>query len=43
VNLGRTRADELLTLKVMDRCADALAFLLSSSARSRGSLRVLQR
>lgn len=28
VNLGHTRADELLTLKVMDRCADALAFLL---------------
>jgi NAD-dependent SIR2 family protein deacetylase len=28
VNLGRTRADELLTLKVADRCADALAFLL---------------
>jgi NAD-dependent SIR2 family protein deacetylase len=28
VNLGRTRADDLLTLKVTDRCADALAFLL---------------
>ena len=28
VNLGRTRADELLTLKVTERCADALAFLL---------------
>jgi NAD-dependent SIR2 family protein deacetylase len=29
VNLGRTRADELLTLKVSERCADALAFLLT--------------
>lgn len=28
VNLGRTRADDLLTLKVTDRCADALSFLL---------------
>ena len=28
VNLGRTRADELLALKVTERCADALAFLL---------------
>ena len=28
VNLGRTRADELLALKVSARCADALAFLL---------------
>jgi NAD-dependent SIR2 family protein deacetylase len=28
VNLGRTRADELLTLKVEDRCEAALAFLL---------------
>ena len=28
VNLGRTRADELLTLRVTDHCADALAFLL---------------
>ena len=28
VNLGRTRADELLTLKVSAPCADALAFLL---------------
>jgi NAD-dependent SIR2 family protein deacetylase len=27
VNLGRTRADELLALKVEERCADALAFL----------------
>ena len=29
VNLGRTRADDLLSLKVADRCANALAFLLS--------------
>ncbi|MBR0869665.1 NAD-dependent protein deacetylase [Bradyrhizobium tropiciagri] len=28
VNLGRTRADELLTLKVEDSCKTALAFLL---------------
>ena len=28
VNLGRTRADNLVTLKVSARCADALAFLL---------------
>lgn len=28
VNLGRTRADEFLALKVEARCADALAFLL---------------
>ncbi|MBR0935871.1 NAD-dependent protein deacetylase [Bradyrhizobium jicamae] len=28
VNLGRTRADELLTLKVEDQCETALAFLL---------------
>jgi NAD-dependent SIR2 family protein deacetylase len=28
VNLGRTRADDLLALKVSARCADALAFLL---------------
>ena len=29
VNLGRTRADDLLELKVMDHCANALAFALS--------------
>jgi NAD-dependent SIR2 family protein deacetylase len=28
VNLGRTRADDLLALKISDRCADALGFLL---------------
>jgi hypothetical protein len=28
VNLGRTRADALLTLKVSEPCATALAFLL---------------
>ena len=28
INLGRTRADDLLTLKVEDRCEAALAFLL---------------
>ena len=29
VNLGRTRADDVLTLKVETRCADALSFLLT--------------
>jgi NAD-dependent SIR2 family protein deacetylase len=33
VNLGRTRADDLLALKVSERCADALAFLLADSAK----------
>jgi NAD-dependent SIR2 family protein deacetylase len=33
VNLGRTRADDLLTLKVADRCADALSFLLGRDER----------
>jgi NAD-dependent SIR2 family protein deacetylase len=28
VNIGRTRADDLLTLKVEERCEEALAFLL---------------
>ena len=28
VNLGRTRADDLLTVKVQDRCEVALSFLL---------------
>jgi NAD-dependent SIR2 family protein deacetylase len=28
INLGRTRADDLLTLKVVDRCANALSVLL---------------
>jgi NAD-dependent SIR2 family protein deacetylase len=28
INLGRTRADHLLTLKVEQPCAEALAFLL---------------
>ena len=29
VNFGRTRADDLLSLKVTQHCADALAFLLA--------------
>ncbi|HUQ53503.1 MAG TPA: NAD-dependent protein deacetylase [Gammaproteobacteria bacterium] len=33
VNLGRTRADELLTLKVSARCAEALQFLLPGRPR----------
>jgi len=32
VNLGSTRADDLLTLKVAEPCADALSFLLDSRA-----------
>lgn len=32
VNLGRTRADDLLALKVAAPCAEALAFLLGSDA-----------
>jgi NAD-dependent SIR2 family protein deacetylase len=28
INLGRTRADDLLTLKIQDRCEAALSFLL---------------
>jgi NAD-dependent SIR2 family protein deacetylase len=31
VNLGRTRADALLTLKLTQRCTDALAFLATAS------------
>lgn len=34
INLGRTRADSLLTLKVTDSCASALAFLLPHPSRS---------
>ena len=33
VNLGRTRADDLLALKVSARCAEALAFLLPLRCR----------
>ena len=33
VNLGRTRADDLLALKVAQPCADALAFLLDGDAQ----------
>ena len=28
VNIGRTRADDLLALKIKDRCETALSFLL---------------
>jgi NAD-dependent SIR2 family protein deacetylase len=35
VNLGRTRADDLLSLKVTQPCADALAFLLPSEPATR--------
>lgn len=33
VNLGRTRGDDLLRLKVEQPCAQALAFLLPVAAR----------
>jgi len=39
VNLGTTRADALLTLKVRERCADALSFLLDPAGRE-GTARV---
>ena len=32
VNLGKTRADELLSLKITQHCADALSFLLAGEA-----------
>ena len=32
INLGRTRADDLLALKIADRCTNALSFLLADSA-----------
>jgi NAD-dependent SIR2 family protein deacetylase len=32
VNLGKTRADELLALKIAERCGDALAFMLDPAA-----------
>ncbi|RPI59035.1 MAG: NAD-dependent protein deacetylase, partial [Lysobacterales bacterium] len=37
LNVGRTRADDLLALKVTDRCADALAFVLDEQP---GALRM---
>src|SRR5262245_1463983 len=37
VNLGTTRADALLTLKVPERCADALSFLLGDVGRETGA------
>ena len=38
INLGRTRADDLLALKIEERCATALAVLLG--ARSTGYRRL---
>ena len=32
VNLGRTRADDLLSLKITQQCAEALAFLVEDEA-----------
>jgi NAD-dependent SIR2 family protein deacetylase len=37
VNLGTTRADELLSLKVREPCADALSFLLATVGRERAA------
>jgi NAD-dependent SIR2 family protein deacetylase len=34
INLGRTRADSLLSLKVIDSCSAALAFLLPTPSAS---------
>jgi NAD-dependent SIR2 family protein deacetylase len=34
INLGRTRGDALLTLKVAESCSDALTFLLPTPARA---------
>jgi hypothetical protein len=33
VNLGRTRADDLISLKVAQSCSTALAFLLEENSR----------
>ena len=38
VNLGNTRADELLTLKIVQSCAEALAFLLEQPGVSNNRL-----
>jgi NAD-dependent SIR2 family protein deacetylase len=40
VNLGTTRADDLLTCKIVDRCTDALAFLLPRDANADRGIRV---
>ena len=37
VNLGTTRADDLLALKVAEPCADALSFLLGAVGRESGA------
>jgi NAD-dependent SIR2 family protein deacetylase len=31
INLGRTRADDLLALKVTDRCSNALSLLVANT------------
>lgn len=38
VNLGKTRADDLLALKVTEPCADALSFLLDAPTTARPAL-----
>ena len=35
INLGRTRADDLLTLKITDRCANALSAVYSSTCAAK--------
>lgn len=37
VNLGRTRADELISLKITESCSEALAFLLPESEQVHGT------
>ena len=37
INLGRTRADDLLILKVADRCSNALAFLVANTVDDKRS------
>ena len=34
INLGRTRADDLLALKVTDRCSSALSLLVTNTVNS---------
>ncbi|MEZ5460462.1 NAD-dependent protein deacetylase [Dokdonella sp.] len=37
VNLGRTRADDLLSLKITESCGDALAFLIAETEQAHGT------
>ena len=40
VNLGRTRVDDLLALKIQDRCETALSFLPCSRRARAGQMRL---